>query len=100
MLPESIIILGIPYKIERAAYISKDEYLLGQIDFIGQKILIDEALSEEKANTVLLHEMIHGIFESLGMGEENQNEPMVQSLATAIYVCLKNNPKFVQGFLV
>ena len=96
-MSEKITILGIEYEIERVPCISKDEFLLGQIDYIRQKILIDGSISEEKAQVVLLHEIIHGILEALGMNDENQNETMIQGLAAALYVCFKSNLKLPSG---
>jgi hypothetical protein len=93
----TINILGLDYVIERVPYISKEEWPMAKIDFIGQKILIDESLGEDKSNVALLHEVIHGICEGLGFHEENNNETFIQSLATSLCQCLKYNNAFLRG---
>ena len=93
-------ILGLIYEVERVPYVCRDEYRLGQIDFVSQKISIDESISLEKAHVVLLHEILHGIFEGLGFNEECQNESMIQGLATALHQCLIANPEIMKGDLL
>jgi hypothetical protein len=93
-MANTVNILGIPYTVERVPVVNKGAYALGQIDYGQQRITIDEDLREERAQVTLLHEVIHGILESLGFDEETKNENMVQSLALGMYQFLVTNPKF------
>ena len=95
----TINILGLEYTVERVPYISKNEYLTGEIDFIGQKILIDGGISAEKEKVVLLHEVLHGICEGLGLDDLNNDETLIQSLSTALHQCLKDNPILTKGVI-
>jgi len=94
----TIKILGLDYTVERVPYISKDEYRIGQIDYIKQQILLDDEISEEREKVVLLHEVLHGICEVLGLDELNNNETLIKSLSTALHQCLKDNPILTKGY--
>ena len=64
------------------------EPLLGQIDYIEQKIRIDKTLTEDRKGQVLMHELLHGITEGLGLNELNDNETAIQSIAAGLYLAL------------
>lgn len=87
---EKIKILGIEYSIKRVPSISRDSYKAGQIDYENQEILILDTLKEDMYNTVLLHEIIHGALNHLGLVEESENENLVQGLAIAIHQVVGN----------
>lgn len=96
---DNIKILGLTYEIERVPYISRDEYRAGEIKYEAQKIKILESLTCEHERQVILHEMFHGIFSALGMDEQHDDEKLVQSLATALHQCLRDNRELFQCFL-
>ena len=77
-------ILGIIYQVQEVDYISKENLVLGQIDYINQTIQIDKSLSKEKKTQVLIHEILHGICEELGLDEINDNEQAIQGIACAL----------------
>lgn len=83
-------ILGVKYSIVKKP-LMREKNCWGEIDYLNQKIELEEALTNEKLNVVLLHEILHGIFETLGFASENADEHLVQSLATAIYKMLADN---------
>jgi len=89
MVPSTVNILGIPYKVERVPYIDRRDYIVGQISHESQKIRILDSLSEEMAELTLLHEIIHGILMQLRRNEEHDDEPLVQGLALGIHQYLK-----------
>lgn len=93
----SVNILGVRYQIVRKP-LMRERNCWGEIDYLNQRIEIEEALTSDKLNIVLLHEILHGIFEELGFADENANEHLVQSLATAIYKVLVDN-KDVLNFI-
>lgn len=84
-IPDSINILGINYEVREVEVVSKETFLLGEIDYINQVIKLDKALADEKKCQILMHEILHGILESLGLDEINDDEKMVQSIAAALY---------------
>ncbi len=84
-------ILGIPYEVKEVNPVSDYENLMGRIDYLMQEILIKENLPIERKQEVLLHEVLHGIAEATGYGEEF-NEKTVQTFARSLYSIFKANP--------
>lgn len=65
--------------------VNKEKLCFGEIDFFSQKIKIDNTLTEERKKQVLMHEILHAIFEILGLNELNEDEKAVQSIAATLY---------------
>ena len=65
MIPKSVNILGITYRVQEKAIISRDDARKGEIDFIHCAISIDEALPDDMKKQVLLHEIIHAVCDLL-----------------------------------
>lgn len=71
MKPQEVNILGITYKIiyvENASEVDvhKRESLLGQIDYWTRSIrILDDGRSEEDIFQVLMHEILHGVVDTL-----------------------------------
>ncbi len=84
-LPEKVNLLGINYKIEEVEVVNKNTPCDGEINYQSLEIRIDKGLADEKKAQVLMHEILHGLFESLGLAELRDDEKAVQSLATALY---------------
>ena len=84
-------ILGIEYKLEEVEQVNKNQRLFGEIDFVNQTIKIEKDLNEDRKKQVLLHEILHGICEQLGIEEINNNETLIQSISSALYQVLKDN---------
>ena len=57
-------IMGIPFKIVEKAVVCKGESGItrGAVDFSNDTIEIDEELSAERKEQVIIHEVIHAIF--------------------------------------
>lgn len=89
--PKVIDILGIKYEVEEVECVSKDELRKGQINFLTNKILIDNTMTDQNKNITLIHEIIHGVSEALGMSDLCENESRVQALATALYYVATHN---------
>ena len=94
---EFVTILGVPYSVRLVPVISLDELTVGQIDYLKQEILILEGLGDDLFQVTLLHEVLHGIFSQLGFDVEN-NEHLIQALATALYQVLRENKLFSSCF--
>lgn len=88
---KKINILGLTYTIEEVEQVDKNTRLFGEINYVDQTIKLEKGLSEEKKLNVLLHEIIHAVFEQLNFEKENENEHLIQSLANALYQILKSN---------
>lgn len=83
-LPETVNILGITYKVIEVDVVNKNEPRFGELNFATSEIRIDQELPDEKKIQVLMHEILHGIFDGLGMEELCKDERSVQSIATAL----------------
>lgn len=84
-------ILGLNYDLREVECIEHGTQDIGRVDFINQAIYIKKDLHNDRKKIVLIHEILHAIFEQLGFTEENENEQFINSLAVAIYELLKNN---------
>jgi hypothetical protein len=90
-IPETIKILGIPYTVKEVPFISRDSATLGQIDYWQQEIKLVSGLKPELKEQTLLHEVIHGILQALGLNFEDENEKIVQSMASALHQFVVDN---------
>lgn len=88
---KSIDILGIDYKVKEVECVSKEELRKGQINFLTNEILIDKTMTAQNKRITLIHEIIHGITEALGMQDLCEDENRVQALATALYYVTTHN---------
>lgn len=88
-------IMATDYKIEEVEQIDKDRRILGEIDYINQTIKLEKGLPNELKKEFLLHEILHGILEKLGFDALNNDEQKVQSIASTLYLVLKDNANLV-----
>jgi len=88
---KKIKILATEYEVEEVEQIDKYQRLLGQIEYIEQKIKIDKNISEDMKKETLIHEILHGTLEKLGLNEINEDEQKVHSIASTMYLVLKEN---------
>ena len=88
---EKVKIMATDYKIEEVEQIDKDRRILGEIDYINQTIKLKKGLPNELKKEILLHEILHGILEKLGFDALNNDEQKVQSIASTLYLVLKDN---------
>ncbi len=90
-------ILGITYTVKEVSQINDDETLVGICRYQSAEILIKSGISEQDKNITLLHEIMHAILAQLGFDEENDDEKLIKSLSTALYLVLSENEL---GFLM
>lgn len=98
MEKESILkvkIMATEYKVIEVEQIDKNKRVLGEIDYLEQSIKIERDLPVELKKEVLLHEVLHGILEKLGFDDINNDEQKVQSIASTLYLVLKDNTNLV-----
>lgn len=89
-------ILNLEFEIKEVECISHGGSQIGEINHLDQVIFIKKGLSEERKKIVLLHEILHSIFEQLGFMEEHDNEHLIDSLASSIYQILNDNTIFIK----
>jgi Zn-dependent peptidase ImmA (M78 family) len=95
-LPNKIIIFSIEYKIQYEENLISEEHSLikGQIDYRNNLIRLEKNRPEKDILVTLLHEIIHAIFDTLGIGKyvENNQETFIDSLSVGLIdTLLRNN---------
>lgn len=91
-------ILGIDYEIKYLNDLIERENLYGEINFHKQRIRIDESMEQDRKARTLIHEILHGIMESLGYNDINCDEEKIQNISNALYLLLESNPKLLSLF--
>ena len=86
--PERLKLLGKRWTVTYGE-MAKDD--LGECDLEKQAITIKDGLKAEQEQSTLLHECIHAISDSLGLG---LSEKQVQGLETGLYDLNTGNPRF------
>lgn len=84
VIPKTINICGVPYKITygKNDYNPIDQF--GQIIYVKGEIMINPDMPEELQIQTLIHEWVHGVLTLSGHNKETGNELLVNSLALAI----------------
>ncbi len=88
-LPDTINVAGINYNIVQVDGLSEEYGLGGQILYQKGIIKIDADMCQDKKEQVIVHELVHSIFNEAGY--DNQEEEMVNRLGIVLYQVLKNN---------
>lgn len=94
-MTKAVRILGLDYEIEEVECVSKEELRRGEINFLTNQIRIDKSMPEDLKKQVLIHEMMHAIFDLLGFEDLCTDENKVQSIATALHQVIRDNPKLL-----
>jgi len=79
--------------------VNRDSFVMGETDFVEQVIRIDRGLKEDRRREVLLHEILHCIFEAAGDFESNGNEQLVCTIASGLNNVLAANQWLLSLFL-
>jgi hypothetical protein len=88
--PEKVKLLGKKWTVlYKAALDTKDD--IGECDLEHQTISLKDGMKAEQEQSTLLHECIHAISDSLGLG---LTEKQVQGLETGLYDLNSSNPRF------
>lgn len=88
-MPDKLTIGGMEYRIVEVDQISKDEFINGEIDFINGVIKIDSTMTHDRKMITLVHEVLHGVCDAIGLDELGQNESAIQGLASTLYSTFK-----------
>ena len=93
-MPNEIIIMGVPHKIEYVDCVNKDELKAGEINFLDCVIRIDNSQPLEMQKVILLHEVLHGLCNLIGLNDLGENESAIQALAGGLYSTFKGSTIF------
>ena len=71
---KKINILGVEYTVLEVEVVNKEEPRKGEINFLTNEIRIDRQMPISLKEQVLMHEILHAVFELLGMEKLAMNE--------------------------
>lgn len=91
----NINILGIDYQIEYINDLIERDNLYGEINYHKQVIRIDSSMNNDRKKRTIVHEIIHGIMESIGYSTINEDEEKIQNISNALYILLISNPELL-----
>lgn len=80
------------YQIVEVECVNKFEPRKGEINFFERQIRIDRNLAPQDKKETLLHEIIHGIEEFMGMELE---EDQVRTLGAGLAMIFRDNPNLL-----
>lgn len=82
---KKINILGVIYEVQEVDVVNKVEPRRGEINYLTNVIRIDKNMPETLKEQVLMHEILHAVFDLIGLDELGEDEEKVQSIATALH---------------
>ena len=103
--------LNLPKHTRRAKELQKyglDDIFFGQITWDDETILINKNLKQQVVGEVLLHEILHAVFDEINlrsflepgtMSRSEQEEFIVQNLSVLLIMVLRDNPKLIEVLL-
>lgn len=78
-------IMGVIYQVNEVDVVDKEELCKGKINYLTNEIRIDRGLVQSAKEQTLMHEILHAVFDLLGLYELNEDESKVQGIATALH---------------
>lgn len=84
-MQRTIEILGVTYTISEVDTVNKTNPRRGEINYLSNEIKIDKNMPMSLKNQVLMHEILHAVFDLLGLDDLSEDEEKVQSIATALH---------------
>ncbi len=78
-------ILGVVYQVNEVDVVDKEDLCKGKINYLTNEIRIDKGLVQSAKEQTLMHEILHAVFDLLGLDELNADESKVQGIATALH---------------
>lgn len=82
---KEINILGVVYRVNEVDVVDKEEFCKGKINYLTNEIRIDKGLVQSDKEQTLMREILHAVFDLLGLDELNADESKVQGIATALH---------------
>ena len=82
---KKINILGVEYAVQEVDVVCKDDPRRGEVNYLTNIIKLDKEMPTSLKNQVLMHEVLHAMFDLLGMSDLRDDEPRIQAIATAIH---------------
>lgn len=100
MKPQTVNVLGHTYAVEFVEQIGAPEDRIdGNVSYSNQLISIRNTMPERRQPVVLLHEIVHALFETTGHIDHCDDENLIQCLAYGFSTILRANPDLVRYLL-
>lgn len=93
---KQIMVLGVPYTIIENLEVLDVHQSYGLHFDWRQEIHVYSLMKEEKKQVILIHELLHAITASLGYEEISADEKFIHSLAEALPLTFKIQPKYIK----
>lgn len=91
-MKDHIKILGMTYKAAEVECVNKEEMRKGEINFLTNEIRIDKNMPDDLKEQVLIHEVLHAIFDLLGYETFAQTKTRCKALQPPYTKYLKKTP--------
>ena len=87
-------ILGVEYTVQEVDVVCKEDPRRGEVNFLTNTIKLDKNMPDSLKNRTLTHEILHAMFDSLGMYDLRDDESRIQAIATAIHQIFSSQDVF------
>jgi hypothetical protein len=98
IIPKKVKVCGLVYNVEENAKASSSADVYGITDHYKQSIILDPRVSQEKKEQTFVHEVLHAIWDSVGLNsrynDHKQQEEIVDALSNGLYQVFKENKLF------
>ena len=85
MVIKEVNILGVTYTVEEVDTVNKTSPRRGEINYLTNELKIDKNMPISLKEQVLMHEILHAVFDLIGLDKLAEDEKKVQSIATALH---------------
>lgn len=104
-LPEKVLIDDVEYTVSSASSdelqkeILSSDNIIGACNYNNQTIKISDSINEGNVKVTLLHEIIHAILSERGLNDQCSDEMLVDNMAHALRMLVKQNPQLIREVL-
>ncbi len=102
LIPNKIKILGLDWEVTRSKAIGHASSAYGTTVHATQSINVEPDLTPFHAGQTMLHETLHAIFDSMGLGKlpdmsAKVEEQIVAGIANGLFAVMRDNPGLFEG---
>ena len=95
-MDKKINILGVEYVVQEVEVVNKETPERGEINYLTNVIKIDREMPLSQKNHTLMHEILHAVFDMLGLDELRDDESKIQMIATGIHQVFSSQKVFFE----
>ena len=87
-------LLGVDISVKEVDVVCKEDPRKGEYNYLTGVIKLDQNMPTDMKNQVLMHELLHAMFDFLGLDELRDDEQKVQMIATGLHQLFTQNEAF------